>query len=276
MGDPFRADHVGQELEFDVFNEHPDVLLGVNESIPPFSALVKALVASGSRLDVTLLASDVRGRKPWTRRRLRAGGPEEWPLAAATWLSKSSGSVSIRARVRAPLSVAPATQGRTVIAAGEYASVLSDYDTAISTLLPLLPGSCIDGDFPGLRQTKFELLNGWQKPHGDAAVRTGYRRARWFLTRPDGVHSLRFQVRGLGTSTNRSALQVYVAGALAATEPLSEAWTDFAVTLDSVPPRARFVCELRAIPDSPEEATFDDYRFAVRERCFAGQTQSVV
>lgn len=267
--DPFRADSVGEELEFDVFNEHPDVLLGVNETIPRFGTLVEALVASESRLDVTLLTSDVSGQTPWRpRRRLRAGRREEWPLAAASWLSKTSGSLAIRARVRAPLSIAPATQERTVLAAGEYASVLSDYDTAISTLLPLLPGSCVDGDFPGRLQTRFDLLNGWQKPRRDDGVRTGYRRARWFLTRQDDSRSLRFRVKALGASTGSGVLEVYVAGSLAATAPLSEAWSDITVALDSVAPGARFVCELRAIPDSPEEATFDDYRFAVRDRDF--------
>ena len=155
-----------------------------------------------------------------------------------------------------------------MLAAGEYASVLSDYDTAISTLLPLLPGSCVDGDFPGRLQTRFHLLNGWQKPRRDDGVRTGYRRARWFLTRRDDSRSLRFRVKALGASTGSGVLEVYVAGSLAATAPLSEAWSDITVALDSVAPGARFVCELRAIPDSPEEATFDDYRFAVRDRDF--------
>jgi SAM-dependent methyltransferase len=268
-GDPFRADHAGEELEFDVFNEHADVLLGVNESIPRFSTLVEPLLANRSRLDVTLLTSDLWGAKPWrARRRFRARGREEWSLAAGRWLSKTSGSVSIRAHVRRSLSITPATQQRSALAAGEYARVLFDYDTAVSSLLRLLPRSHVDADFPGGRQTKFELLNGWQKPLPDDAVRTGYRRARWFLTRPGDVHSVQFRVRGLGSSANSSMLQVYVGGRLAATTPLAEAWSDVAVRLDPVRPSARFVCELRAIPDDPESASFDDYRFAVRDRHF--------
>jgi SAM-dependent methyltransferase len=265
-GDPFRADHVGEELEFDVFNGHPDVLLGVNESIPRFGTLVEALLANESRLDVTLLAADLHSPKLWHRLRIR--GRDEWSLASAGLLSKVSGSVSIRARVRGSLSIASATQRRSALPAGEYARVLSDYDAALSSLLPLLPETHVDTDFPGRRQTKFELLNGWQKPSPDGAARTGYRRARWVLTRPDDVHSLRFRVRGLGSTTNRAELQVYVGGSLAATTPLAESWSDVAASLDSVQPGSRFLCELRAVPESPDAVSFDDYRFAIRDRCF--------
>jgi SAM-dependent methyltransferase len=266
-GDPFRADHVGEELEFDVFNEHADVLLGVNESIPRFGTLVEALLANESRLDVTLLTSDLHSSNPWHRLRLR--GRDRWSLQSAGLLSKVSGSVSIRAQVRGSLSIAPATQRRSALAAGEYARVLSDYDAALSSLLPLLPEAFVDTDFPGRRQTKFELLNGWQKPSADGAVRTGYRRARWFLTRPSDVRSLRFRVRGLGSTTNGAELQVYVGGSPAATTLLADSWSDVAVPLDSLQPGARFLCELRAVPDNPEAAAFDDYRFAIRDRSFA-------
>ena len=40
-GDPFRPDGSGDETEFEVFNRHPDVLLGVNESIPTFGKLLR-------------------------------------------------------------------------------------------------------------------------------------------------------------------------------------------------------------------------------------------
>ena len=45
-GDPFRADASKEETELAVFDSHPDVLLGVNESIPRVSQLVEALAAN--------------------------------------------------------------------------------------------------------------------------------------------------------------------------------------------------------------------------------------
>jgi SAM-dependent methyltransferase len=268
-GDPFRANHLGEELEFEVFDAHPDVLLGVNESIPRLGSIVDPLVENGACLDVTLLTSDLHGAKPWTAR-LHRGGRDlaEQPLTAVKWLSKLSGTLAIRARVRCSLSIAPETQARTVLPAGEYARVLSDYDAAVSSLLPLLPDSCVDREFPGHDQTKFELLNGWQKPALGGAMRTGYKRARWFLTRPDGVDSLRFRVKGLGSPTNPSVLEVQVAGTRAASTRLDEDWSEVTVGVATVPPLERFVCELRTTPERLEDASFDDYRFAVQDRRF--------
>ena len=275
LGDPFRADNVGEELEFDVFNEHPDVLLGVNESIPPFGTLVEALVASGSRLDVTLLTADLRGRKPWrARRRLRAGGPEEWLLADVTWLSKTSGSVSIRARVRAPSSIAPATQERTIIAAGEYASVLSDYDTAISTAaLRCFPGRASTGIFPKASADEVRAAERLAAQSlRDDAVLAHRLPAGALVPHPPRTASTCCDSGSGGSARLRAAVccrSTWPAVGMA-TAPLSEAWSDSAVSLVSVAPgRAVRVGELRAIPDNPEEATFDDYRFAVRDRAFA-------
>jgi SAM-dependent methyltransferase len=76
-GDPFRADHGNDDVELDVFDEHPAVLLGVNESVPTFGRLVETLVAHESRLDVelhTLALFGIRGRVTQLRRGCCASG----------------------------------------------------------------------------------------------------------------------------------------------------------------------------------------------------------
>ena len=65
-GDPFRADASGGETELEVFDNHPDVLLGVNGFIPPFGELVQALVSNRNRINVRFLTSslsEVRTRR---------------------------------------------------------------------------------------------------------------------------------------------------------------------------------------------------------------------
>ena len=62
-GDPFRADSSGDEFEFEVFDRHPDVLLGVNESIPTFGELMEVLVSNEDRLNVRLLTSSLHGAR---------------------------------------------------------------------------------------------------------------------------------------------------------------------------------------------------------------------
>ena len=152
-GDPFRADDSGDETELEVFDRHPDVLLGVNESIPLFGELVEALVSNENRITVRFLTSSFsgerEGRLRTLMRRRRRRESREWSFRQRKTLSTASGSLSIRARVRTPLRLPRKTQGVTVLRAGAYASVLDDYDAALAVLAPILPSSFVDLAFPG-------------------------------------------------------------------------------------------------------------------------------
>ena len=54
-GDPYRASHLGEDHELSVFDRHPGVLLGVNESIPSFTAFELVLARYRDRLDIKLI-----------------------------------------------------------------------------------------------------------------------------------------------------------------------------------------------------------------------------
>lgn len=268
VGDPFRADDSSDDLEFEVFDRHPAVLLGVNESIPTFGELTEALATQRSAVRVTFLTSELHGRRPFWLRRLDSAAQRKWSFAAARRLAKAGGSLSIRAGVRKQLAIPPATQDRAVLRAGDYASSLVDHDAAIARLVPLLPAECVDRPFPGARQTKFELLNGWQMPQPGEAFRTGYRRARWYLTRPEGAAYLRFRARRLRAGEDATSLETYVTGSPAGAVRLSDRWQEVLVSVDAVPVGGRFACELRLAVPGPEPADFDDLRFAVADRGF--------
>jgi hypothetical protein len=271
-GDPFRPDHAGLEHELDVFERHPAVLLGVNESIPTLGELVATFVAHQDRLDVELHAGPIprvggRAKRLYARLFGREGS---WQLDERKALASGSGTVAMRARVKRRLTLDPLRQAVTVLRAGDYAEVLGDDAVALATLVPLLPDAFVDMPFPGERQTKFELLNGWRAPRA-GSPRTGYRRARWFLTRPDHAGTLRFSV----ASTKRggdSSIVVRIDGQPAVNDRItSEGWLEVSVPLAGVPPAARFVCEIEvALPDAAEvDAQFDDYCFWVKDRRFA-------
>jgi SAM-dependent methyltransferase len=268
VGDPFRADDSGEDTEFEIFDRHADVLLGVNESIPRFDDLVQTLVAYEDRLDVRFLTSALYGMSERAFRFLKRSNQREWPFAAKERLAKTAGSLSMRAHVRKPLGLTGQTQGRETLRSGAYADLLADYDAAVAALVPLLPGSFVDCAFPGERQTKFELLNGWQKPEPGQDFRTAYRRARWFLTRPAEAHALRFRVRSAERGRFGGSLEVYAAGSLAATVTLGNQWSETSVALDDVASETRFVCELHVVLPDITNAEFDDYRFAVKDRQF--------
>ena len=271
-GDPFRADDSGDETELEVFGNHPDVLLGVNESIPRFGELVEALVSSQDRITVRFLTTSIsergKGRLPTPLRRRNFRDRREWPFRKRKRLSTASGTISIRAHMRKPLPLPGKTQGPTVLRAGDYASVLDEYDDALATLAEILPSSFVDLAFPGERQTKFELLNGWQKPEPGTNFRCAYKRARWFLTRPEDLQTLRFCARAPDVGRVVSSLQVRIAGVPVAKVPLGDEWSEAVVSVAHVPSCARFVCELHALPAETDDLGFDDYRFAIKDRQF--------
>lgn len=273
-GDPFRSDDSGEETEFEVFDRHPDVLLGVNESIPKLGDLLETFVAMADRLDVTVFtnAPPDRSFRLALRRFLRAGDTgtiREWPLSHRELLASASGSIAFRARVRRPLGLTGTRQGPTILRAGDYAAVLDDYDAAVAKLLPLLPASFVDVPFPGERQSRFELLNGWQKPRPETECRTGYRRARWFLTRPGHAKELRFDVKAERAGSPQGELRVCVTGSAGVVSLSGDEWREASVALTTIPPAARFVCELELVLPEGRDAEFDDYRFAVKDRHFA-------
>jgi SAM-dependent methyltransferase len=269
-GDPFRPDHAGDEHELDVFDRHPAVLLGVNESIPTLEELVATFVSHQGRLDVELDAPAVP--KPLGRtKRLpaRLFGEKAWRLDERKALAEAGGTVAMRARVKQRLALDQRRQDVTILRAGDYAEVLNDYDAALATLVPLLSDTFVDMPFPGDRQTKFELLNGWQSPRAAEAHRTGYRRARWFLTRPDHADTLQFAVASAKRGVDAS-VAIRIDGVLAASDRLPfEQWLEVGALLAEVPPATRFVCEIEVELADDVDAQFDDYCFAVKDRRFA-------
>ena len=175
----------------------------------------------------------------------------------------------MRARVRKPLRLAGTTQGEPVLRAGDYARVLDDYDAAVAMLAQILPSSFVDSSFPGERQTKFDMLNGWQQPEPGSDFRTAYKRARWFLTRPENARFLRFRVRAADTSRVTGSLRVLVDGSPVANVSLGHEWCEASVSLSDIARGERFVCELHVVhPDADDDVAFDDYRFAVKDRQF--------
>src|SRR5262249_16102215 len=124
------------------------------------------------------------------RTRLMGLGPLDIVAGLHQWdfdkdrkmLGDASGNLAIRCRLYRSTGAAPARQREVAIAAGDYATTLADYPSAIQRLAAHFPPDHVDREFPGTEQTKLELLNGWQSPDGSAA-RTAFKRARWYLRR---------------------------------------------------------------------------------------------
>lgn len=265
-GDPFRRESSGPEVELEVFDRHPAVLLGVNESIPAADDLLAPLVAHARRLKVTLHVTPTGPGQGYGRLADLLLRTRFVPLARRARYLPAGGAIALRAEVTRPLSLERRRQRAHTIRAGTYAAVLGDYGAALRAVLPLLPPELVDRPFPGERQTKFELLNGWRKPQPGDAARVAYRRARWFLTRRDGAERLQFEV---SPATGKDAtLTVRVDAVAAATIRLEAGrWATTDVSIAQVEPAARFLCELELETDD-EGVDFDECSFVVRERRF--------
>lgn len=240
-GDPFRSDLYGEDLEFEVFDRHPAVLLGVNERIPSFDDLVRTVIRNHDNVD-------------------------------AEFIVASSG-LAIKARVRQQLQVGPRNQRGIAVRAGAFAEVLSDYADAMAALVPLLPDGLFDRAFPGRRQSRFDLLNGWRRPLPGAEYRTFYKRARWFLTHRSGASFVRVVVRSEGEATH---LQVSISGhpATITTRITPAGWTEVRVPLAGMRPGTRFACEMESSVEGGDSAEFDDYVVRVRNLGLARAAES--
>jgi SAM-dependent methyltransferase len=268
-GDPFRRASTGPELELDVFDRHPAVLLGVNESIPPTDDLIGTLVAHTRGLRATLHVDPTDQWQGLGRLADRFLRMRFVPLELRKRYLPAGGAIAMRVTVTRPLSLERRRQREPALRAGAYAGVLGDYGAALRTLLPLLPTELVDRPFPGNAQTKFELLNGWRKPRPEADSRVGYRRARWFLTRPEGATRLQFEVSPAAAAS--ASLTVRVDAAVAATVRLGTGgWARADVPLSHVRPAERFMCELELTSDHDGEQDFDGCCFVVRGRRFLG------
>jgi ubiquinone/menaquinone biosynthesis C-methylase UbiE len=293
-GDPYRARHLGEDHELAVFNRHPAVLLGINESIPSFIEFESALHKHRSKLNIRILTDGLHpaqsggrrrrlrqisdaakaikhfGTRILSRRTTRDSGDGEIANSLQWWdfdrdhqtLGNSSGSIALRCRARKGIAIPPHCHGEMVLSAGEYAESLTDYQRAIQKLAPHVPADYVNCPFPGEAQSKFALLNGWLAPDGGRA-RSAYRRARWFLRRPVQMDNLSFSVRYPTVSLAEPvSINVFVNGVNCLTVQLTSDWHDVALPVSQISPDEIFVVEIQL---TLEPATFDDGIFEVQD-----------
>ena len=187
--DSFRANDSGKDVELNIFDKDPAVLLGVNECVPKFSDFVSTLKLHPEILDVELYTHTLHNAP-------KGGTLTEftcWSLASdGPMLSKRSGSLAMRVRLKCAWPEPARRQTHGVLAADEYVSWVSSASFAMAKLARLMPRKYVDLPFPGNEGMKFELLNGWRLPKKFHQARVAYQRGRWFLRRPSGKDTLVF------------------------------------------------------------------------------------
>jgi GT2 family glycosyltransferase/SAM-dependent methyltransferase len=265
--DSFRPSDSSEESEISIFDHNPAVLLGVNEGIPPLSAFTDVLRQQAKRLDIELYTHTLY-RSPLL------GGPLTeltlWNFQKnLKMLSRHSGSIALRVRLKEPCPAPALVQHEQLLAADTYADWLTSAASAIAKLAPLIPEQYVDLSFPGTQPSKFELLNGWRLRKPKQLGRTAYQRGRWFLRRPANAESLIFDLQFTQGAEAIRTFEVLLDGQPFREYTLKQGETmQVLVDIKSIPEGQVFAVEIRQLQYSP---TLEDGEFEVKHRRFVFQ-----
>lgn len=191
-GDPFRSDATDHSLEFDIFDRHEAVLLGINEQIPRAGDFLATLERHRAILAPEMFTQMLYGGRSGEDAALT--GWMAWDFDAdAALLKARSGTLAMRVRLLAPWPDGRAMQCDGILPPAIFAAWLDDPARAVAELARIVPRALLDTPFPG-PPAKFDLINGWRVKQSTDTTRTGHRRARLFRTR-GRAGRLRFEMR---------------------------------------------------------------------------------
>lgn len=194
--DSFRGDQMGEELELNVFNSHPDVLLGVNERIPRLKEFLAPLLRYKDALEIEVGTSNMDSQSdglgvPLSYHAL-------WGLNDLPRLA--SASLALRVRLRHPVKIAARVQKQFFLQPGHYVQLCEDVPKAIAFLSRAIPERYVNLKMPHPFQDKFLLLSGWRQA-GDPNPewQEGFGRGCWYLQRGQEDTQLAMEVEVLET-----------------------------------------------------------------------------
>lgn len=254
-GDPFRQDAAGQEREFEVFDRHEAVLLGINEQIPPLTDFLHTLVGNRAILEPELFTQMLHDGRTASEPDLPAW--TAWTFDRdADALRRRSGGLAMRVRLRAPWPHPRAVQQAGILPPATYAAWLGNPAEAVARLARVVPTALVDTDFPGT-PAKFDLINGWRVARSTHSTRTGFRRARLFRRRRDGEATLHYEIRAAAPGRFVFRVNAREVGTL----EVGHDWAGAAIDVSAVRPGDTFVLEFAREGDV---GGFDESCFAVR------------
>ena len=255
--DSFRADHLSQQHELEIFDRHEAVLGGINEQIPRFDDFVRPLLENAACLQAEVFTHILYHGRSGLGRDLTEW--TAWDLAHdAGLLARRNGTIALRVKLLKPWPQPRRVQVDGKVSPKTYVQWLDEPSAAMSRLAAILPASYINQPFPG-EPSKFDLLNGWRLPRKWARGRTAYRRGRWFLERGDKDY-LSFSVKSAVAAPFSVLIDGIPVHQLAVGRRGRKAVT---IDLRHIPRAQRFVVEIRR--DDPT-GDFDACCFQVQDR----------
>ena len=242
--DSFLPSNSGDDVELEIFNAEPAVLLGVNEGVPRFSDFVSTLKLHPNLLDIELYTHTLFDAP--------MGGTlselTQWQLGRdEAMLSSRSGSLAMRVRLKAAWPEPAKLQTDGVLSADQYVGNLNSAASALAKLAPLLPSYYINLPFPGDSGTKFELLNGWHLPKKYHQSRVAHQRGRWFLSRSSDENFLVFELGLPETQTSKvTAVAILLNGELVEEVQIGQSvWKRYELNVTRIPIGQTFAVEIQ-------------------------------
>jgi SAM-dependent methyltransferase len=243
--DSFCADSTPAELELKTFNDHPAVLMGVNERVPLLGEFLATPERFRDRVAPQLWTVDAYDVPDDSGRRAHHNGLRQWDIDRDRQrLGQGWGSIALKLSLLSPTGAPPARQTEPGVPVADFARRLASQADAMARLVPLAPTHEVNAPFPGRGGSKFQLLNGWQAPPALGTSRRAYRRARWYLARTAAQTGLAFEVSAPETAAG-DAFAVLLDGVEVARSARGGGWQAFAVPLESRTPGVPFCVEIR-------------------------------
>lgn len=264
--DSFRADSLGEDLELHIFNNNPDVLMGVNERIPRLREFLQMPTNYQDHLQVKIISQGLQNVPREADGRTAIPELKEWSLETTKQhLSHASGGIAMRLDLKKPVRIEPKTQKSSGLSPAEFVRNLSSQALALSVLATRIPNEYVNIPFPGSVQTKFELLNGWMFSR-NADQRVGYRRGRWYLRRQQSEMNLTFEIRAFQKSETARTFSILVNNESVFKGPLSSNWQSVDIDLASIASGTSFCVEIRV---NELHSEMDQNKFCIRKRNLA-------
>lgn len=174
VGDPFMPDSSTEEQEALIFNQHTDVLMGVNEQVPRFSLFFDTFRRYHASLEIRVLTKSIYGLYPY---------PKEWTFEEVNQsFPNLSGDVQFLVKKKSHDSYPKNKMREGVISPALYATSLEQGTSSIELLANLLPKQFLNLPLLDQQHPKFRLLNGWQIQQNEVDYRLAYKRARLFFS----------------------------------------------------------------------------------------------
>ncbi len=173
--DPFASDNTTEKQDAKLFNGHPEVLSGINESKPNFSEFIKTLRLFRENLEIKIFTESAYPSCDF---------PKEWSFEKALKiLPKNTGSISILIKKISKAEIPASKAGESILEMAEFSeNMRSAPKKAFEKLADLIPEKYLNKGITSTEHPKFMLLNGWQMLSPGSTVRSSFKRGRLFYS----------------------------------------------------------------------------------------------